>query len=259
MMILFLYFQSNSTSTAPTNLTCICKSMSDSFLSFQTTGLLVCSKSFLDDIVLDILDLEQRDPRAIFTLGATLAALKAGAALAVWAANTPAGSAVIGYGISLGVGGAVVYNQIKDGAFTQDEDRDEKKETLGQSPNCSDFAHFFIPDAWNPNALSGEMRGIFGIPKSDSTFYKNKRFSIIHTFKKPLVGELHYQLNLPITQRIFPKKVDDQGRVWKTEQVIFDKIPDHGKVAWSAKINEVETLNTARVEVNGYELCKEDY
>ena len=103
------------------------------------------------------------------------------------------------------------------------------------------------------------MRGIIDIPKIDSTFYKNKRFSIIHTFKEPLVGELHYELNLPITQRIFPKKVDDQGRVWKTEQVIFDKVPDHGKVAWSVKMNKVETLKTARVEVNGYELCKEDY
>jgi len=242
--------QSNSTSTAPTDLTCVCKSMSDSFLSFQTTGLLVCSKSFLDDIVLDILDLEQRDPRAIFTLAATLAALKAGAALASAAATSQLGSAVIGGLVS--VGGAIAYDQLKD------EDRDEKKETLGQSPNCSDFAHFFIPDAWNPNALSGEMRGIIGIPKSDSTFYKNKRFSIIHTFKEPLVGELHYQLNLPITQRIFPKKVDDQGLVWKTEQVIFDKVPDHGKVAWSVKMSKVETLKTARVEVNGYELCKED-
>ena len=126
---------------------------------------------------------------------------------------------------------------------------------LGKVP---DFAHFFIPDAWNPNALSGEMRGIFGIPKSDSTFYKNKRFSIIHTFKEPLVGELHYQLNLPITQRIFPKKVDDQGLVWKSEEVIFDEVPDHGQVAWSVKTIMGKTLQTARVEVNGNVLCKED-
>jgi len=239
------FVQSNSTSTAPTNPTCICKSMSDSFLSFQTTGQLVCSKTFLDDILLDILDLEQdqRDPKALFTL----AALGAGIAAA---ASSKVGLAVI-TGVSGGVAGAIGNWALRD--------RDEKKATFGQSPNCSDFAHFFIPDALNPNALSGEMRGIIDIPKYDSTFYKNKRFSIIHTFKEPLVGELHYQLNLPITQRIFPKKVDDQGRVWKTEQVSFDKIPDHGKVAWSAKMNEVETLKTARVEVNGYELCKEDY
>ena len=224
--------------------------MSDSFLSFQSTGQLVCSKSFLDDIVLDILDLEHRDPRIVFTIAAGVAAAKAAAATATAVANTNAGSAVIGAVAS--TASAALYD------WWSDEDRDEKKETSGQRPNCSDFAHFFIPDAWNPNALSGEMRGIFGIPKSDSTFYKNKRFSIIHTFKESLVGELHYQLNLPITQRIFPKKVDDQGLVWKTEEVIFDEVPDHGKVAWSVKTIMGKTLQTARVEVNGNVLCKED-
>ena len=50
--------------------------MSDSFLSFQSTGQLVCSKSFLDDIVLDILDLEHRDPRVAFTIAAGIDAAK---------------------------------------------------------------------------------------------------------------------------------------------------------------------------------------
>ena len=80
----------------------------------------------------------------------------------------------------------------------------------------------------------------------------------MHSFNEPLVGELHYELNLPITQRILPKKVDDQGRVWKTEQVIFDEVPDRGMVAWSVKMNKVKTLKTTSVEVNGNVLCKED-
>ena len=82
-----------------------------------------------------------RDPRALFTLGAALAALKAGSALALAAANSNLGSAVIGGLTSVAAGAA--YEWLTDD--DDDEDRDEKKNTLGQSPNCSDFAHFFIP------------------------------------------------------------------------------------------------------------------
>ena len=123
--------------------------------------------------------------------------------------------------------------------------------------NCSDLAHFFIPNVETPTDMSGEMRGIIDIPKNDSTFYKDKRISITHGFNDPLVGELYYELNLPIDQRIFPKKVDGQVAEWKTDEVIFDEVPHQAKLVWSVQ-TKVKTLKTTRVEVNGNVLCKED-
>ena len=136
-------------------------------------------------------------------------------------------------------------------------EREENQYIPVNHQRCLDHPHFFISDF-----LEGEgaIRGIIDIPKNDQTFYQDKRFSIIHIFNDTLVGDLHYELNLPINQRIFPMRMDDQGRVWETEQVTFDEVPDHGKVAWSLHVPKnpkVKIPMTVRVEVNGNLLCKE--
>ena len=121
--------------------------------------------------------------------------------------------------------------------------------------SCSDFARFFIPDAGTPTDLSGQMTGINDIPEeTDSIFYKEKRFSIIQNFADPFVGELHFELNLPIKQSIFPKL--RSGKLIKLS-LIFDEVPHQAKLAWSVQI-KVKTLKTTRVEVNGNVLSIED-
>jgi len=263
------------------NFTCDCKSVLDMFLGLFNTSQVFCGKQSLDDIVKEL-----RDPRfLVSTLAAGLTAAGLGA--------TTAGVLAAGAGVAGGVGLAVTSSLASGAAFgvanalagtftkkaTERVTEEAAEPRLSLTPffyqqyqmnlfatKCS--AHFFIPFTWTPMAaLSipvddsfGEMRGIIDIPKIDLTFYMTKRFSIIHTFNEPLPldGQLHYELNLPITQRIFPKKVDDQGLVWKTEEVIFDEVPDHGQVAWSVKTIMGKTLQTARVEVNGNVLCKED-
>jgi len=257
------------------NFTCDCKSVLDMFLGLFNTSQVFCGKQSLADIVKEL-----RDPRfLVSTLAAGLTAAGLGA--------TTAGVLAAGAGVAGGVGLAVTSSLASGAAFgvanalagtftkkaTERVTEEAAEPRLSLSPfyyqypmemnlfatKCS--AHFFIPLAWTPLDDSfGEMRGIIDIPKTDSTFYKTKRFSIIHTFNEPLPldGQLHYELNLPITQRIFPKKVDGQGLVWKTEEVIFDEVPDHGQVSWSVKMIQGKTLQTSRVEVNGNVLCKED-
>ena len=248
------------------------------FLGLFNTSQVFCGKQSLDDIVKEL-----RDPRFLvstLTAGLTAAGLGATTAGLLAAGAGVAGGVGLAVTSSLASGAAFGVANALAGTFTKKatervtEEAAEPRLPLGpillyqkqMTAKCS--AHFFIPFTWTPmTALSipvddsfGEMRGIIDIPKIDFTFYKTKRFSIIHTFNEPLPldGQLHYELNLPITQRIFPKKVDDQGLVWKTEEVIFDEVPDHGKVAWSVKMIQGKTLQTARVEVNGNVLCKED-
>ena len=227
----FLYFQSSSTSTAPINLSCFCQSLSDSFMSIYSTSKMFCGKNSCDGLFLDILGLEDRNPRAFFATFVAFAATQAGAVIIA--------------------AGATVISSLIDGAATMGaaaiatggENRDGNSLT---HPKCSDF-------------LNG-MGGIIEIPETDSTFYTDKLFSIIHSFNEPLVGELHYELSLPFklsgNQHILPKKVDGQGAEWKTEQVLFDEVPSQAKVAWTLN-TKVKTLKTTRFEVNGNVLCEE--
>ena len=216
-----LYFQGRTSSPSAS---CFCQSMAEIFLGLFSTGQLFCTKTFLNDIVNG-----HREPKF---WGALLSGLVSLLPMAV-------------QGIQW---------------LFSDDDDDEAR--TGQyipfnHQRCLDHPHFFISDF-----LEGEgaIRGIIDIPENDQAFYQDKRFSIIHTFNDTLVGDLHYELNLPINQRIFPMKMDDQGRVWKTEQATFDEVPDLGKVAWSLHIPKnpkVKIPTTVRVEVNGNLLCKE--
>jgi len=208
--------------TSSPSASCFCQSMAEIFLGLFSTGQLFCTKTFLNDIVNG-----HREPKF---WGALLSGLVSLLPMAV-------------QGIQW--------------LFSDDEDPEERQYIPFNHQRCLDHPHFFISDF-----LEGEgaIRGIIDIPKNDQSFYQDKRFSIIHTFNDTLVGDLHYELNLPINQRIFPMKMDDQGRVWKTEQATFDEVPDHGKVAWSLHIPKnpkVKIPTTVRVEVNGNLLCKE--
>ena len=197
--------------------------MSESVLGLYSAGQLFCTKTFLNDIVNG-----HREPKFWGELLSGLITL-----------------------LPMAVQGI-------QWLFSDDEDPEERQYIPYNHQRCLDHPHFFISDF-----LEGEgaIRGIIDIPKNDQTFYQDKRFSITHTFNDTLVGDLHYELNLPINQRIFPRKMDDQGRVWETEQATFDEVPDHGKVAWSLHVPKnpkVKIPTTVRVEVNGNLLCKED-
>jgi len=223
------FLEGGSNSSPSLSPSCLCHCMAESFLGLFSAGQLFCTKTFLDDIVND-----HRESRFWSTILRSVVRVAPKVLPAV-----------------LPMAVEAITSLFSDG------DREENQYIPVNHQRCLDHPHFFISDF-----LEGEgaIRGIIDIPKNDQTFYQDKSFKIIHTFNDTMVGDLHYELNLPINQRIFPMKMDDQGRVWETEQATFDEVPDLGKVAWSLHIPnnpKVKIPMTVRVEVNGNLLCKE--